>query len=195
MRGRRGRYIGGDLLDPPFRWRRSYNILFGAIFLPIALLFSAHATYVWMRHAAFDTTLPARLFLPVHQTLQLDIFLVLSSVAACTLCIYGSGNSLDALFMGGTSVVLLTSVPVVFYYLEFFRVDRVCIALIGTCASMIAIGTGVSFQVNDDVNVRVVLGAVLYPAVYATTVALLVWRAKFWRFAFDVKVRESYRPV
>mmetsp|Transcript_34325 Transcript_34325/g.83444 ORF Transcript_34325/g.83444 Transcript_34325/m.83444 type:complete len:106 (+) Transcript_34325:256-573(+) len=38
------------------------------------------------------------------------------------------------------------------------------------------------------VNVRIVVAALLYPNFYVTIFAGLVWRAKFWRFALDVKV-------
>ena len=53
---------------------------------------------------------------------------------------------------------------------------------------MIAVTAASSFVINDTVNVRVVLAAILYPTVFVTAAALLVWRAKFWRFSFDVRL-------
>jgi len=167
----------------------SYNILFGSIFLPVALLFASHACYIWIQSQwGRARALEKRLGYSTRLIVRLDVFLSSFAILACSLGIFASGNPRDALFMFGSFAALLTSIPVVIYYLQFFKLDRTCVCLLATCIFVIVMGTWISFVVNSEVNVRIVVAALLYPNFYVTIFAGLVWRAKFWRFALDVKV-------
>lgn len=66
--------------------------------------------------------------------------------------------------------------------------DYACLILLSASASVIFSGIAVALTMEADVNVRVLIATLFYPQLYVTTLAVLVWRARFWRLASDVRL-------
>lgn len=90
--------------------------------------------------------------------------------------------------MFAASTSLLTSLPVALFYLLFFKLDAPAISLLSLSSLVIAVSTTLSLSLLRELNVRVALAALLYPYLYLTLLALLVWRARRWALSFDVTI-------